>query len=466
LIIRGIPIPSHISVLGGGPAGLSIAYYAHKNGFPFSLYEASKRIGGNCVTFRHGDFLFDSGAHRFHDKDPEITGEVKLLLGDDLRVNNTPSQIYRRGKFIDFPLSPLNLLKNLGIFTCVKAGFELTKSRLKKLELDPSFESFAHRTYGKTIAGLFLLNYSEKLWGASAKQLSSYIAGTRMKGLDLRTFITEAIRGRYAKVQHLDGRFYYPRLGIGMIAEKLAQVCGQENIRLSSRITRISHDGSTIREIQINQEKTIPVDQLVSTLPLNLFLQMMDPLPPAELIQLSKSLRFRNLMLVGFFLNSERVSENASMYFPDPEFPFTRVYEPKRRSMDMSPPGSTSIIAEIPCYFSDSVWKMSDEQLKENVFEKLSLALKIRKDQLLDSVVIRIGNAYPILEKGFEEKVEAIFEYLQNFRNLKVAGRNGKFTYTSIHNMMRFGKEVVDEYQSHFRQTGAALNEQFTQASI
>ena len=54
--------PTHITVLGGGPAGLSIGYYAKKKGIPFTIYEASDCIGGNSTTLRHGDFLYDSGA--------------------------------------------------------------------------------------------------------------------------------------------------------------------------------------------------------------------------------------------------------------------------------------------------------------------------------------------------------------------------------------------------------------------
>jgi len=38
------------------------------------------RLGGNAVTIDIETF-FDSGAHRFHDKDPEITQEIKTLLG-------------------------------------------------------------------------------------------------------------------------------------------------------------------------------------------------------------------------------------------------------------------------------------------------------------------------------------------------------------------------------------------------
>ena len=37
--------------------------------------------GGNAITFRHGAFLFDSGAHRLHDKYPDVTRDLQALLG-------------------------------------------------------------------------------------------------------------------------------------------------------------------------------------------------------------------------------------------------------------------------------------------------------------------------------------------------------------------------------------------------
>ena len=60
---------------------LAVGYYAKKSGLAFTVYEAREKTGGNCVTFKHNGFFFDSGAHRFHDKDSEITKEVRLLLG-------------------------------------------------------------------------------------------------------------------------------------------------------------------------------------------------------------------------------------------------------------------------------------------------------------------------------------------------------------------------------------------------
>ena len=56
-----------IHIIGGGPAGLGIGYYANKQNIDVSIFEASESIGGNCKTLIDGDFRYDTGAHRFHD---------------------------------------------------------------------------------------------------------------------------------------------------------------------------------------------------------------------------------------------------------------------------------------------------------------------------------------------------------------------------------------------------------------
>ncbi len=89
--------PTHTTILGGAPSGLAVGYYAKKNKLPFTMYEASSRMGGNCISLKRGGFLFDSGADRFHDKYADVTEEVKKLLGEALRKINALSQIYHNG---------------------------------------------------------------------------------------------------------------------------------------------------------------------------------------------------------------------------------------------------------------------------------------------------------------------------------------------------------------------------------
>ncbi|MBI4825169.1 MAG: FAD-dependent oxidoreductase [Nitrospirae bacterium] len=435
-----------ITILGGGAAGLAVGYYSKKKKVPFTIHEAGGRIGGNCVTFTEGDFRFDSGAHRFHDKDDEITEEFRQLLGDGFRKIKVPSYIYHNGKLVFFPLAPLNMFKNLGPFTFFKVAVEILASRIAPEKDKGSFKDFAVNTYGKTLARSFLLNYSEKLWGRDCGELSPQIAGKRMKGLDLRTFVVEAFMGQRAKTEHVDGSFYYPDLGIGAITDKLAEYCGEENIRRRSEITRIICGDNKIECVEINGEEIVEVDKLVSTLPLYNFLRMMDPQPEEGILEIAKKLRYRNVVLVAFFLAKESLTDAGTIYFPDSDTPITRMYEPRNRSIRMSPAGRTSLVVEIPCAPDELLWHSSDEKLVETAYSNLADIGILKAGDIISTSVKRLSHAYPVLETGFEAKVQEVNGYLKRFENLRLSGRSGKFEYAWIHGMMRSGREIVDEH--------------------
>lgn len=420
-----------------------MAFYARKAGIPFSLFEASEKVGGNCTTLSWGEFRYDTGAHRFHDKDHGVTRDLRELLGDNLRSIHTPSQIFHRGKFLNFPLTPLNLLRHLGVYTVSKAGLEVARARMKNRAPADSFHHYATRTYGATIAARFLLNYSEKLWGLPSARLSPNISGNRLKGLCLRTLLLETVSRRKSKTLHLDGSFYYPRGGIGLIAETMADYGGRENVRCNSPVTRVIHRQGRITAIETASHGLVPAAEVVSTLPPGQFLECLDPPAPDDIRRLAAQLHFRYLVLVALFLDSPSVTANASVYFPDPDTPFTRVFEPRNRSASMSPPGRTSLVAEIPCPEAAGAWSWEDGELIALVQDSLTRIGWLRERRVLGAAVHRIRNAYPILEVGVEQSVLRLGAYLQGFSNLRVSGRNGRFQYAHIHDMMRFAKEIV-----------------------
>lgn len=437
----------HLTILGGGLAGLCTGFYCKKSGIPFTIYEASDEPGGNCVTFRFGNFLFDSGSHRFHDVFPDITADILSLLQEDFRKIHVPSQIFFQNRFYDFPLSPLNLIKNLGFRRFCQSCFEIVRARARQEKQgNANFKNFALSTYGETIAENFLLNYTEKLWGTSCENLSTTIAKRRLKGLNLSTFLREALFGKKAKITHLDGSFYYPKSGIGMIPRKLSDFCGAQNIKTRSRITKIIHEKRRIRSIVINGQDEVGVRRVLSTFPLSLFLQMMDPPIPGEILDLSEKLRYRDLILYVVFLEKDSLTGNATVYFPQDEYLFTRLYEPKNRSSFMAPVGKTSIVAELPCQPGDQITNLDNDRLKHAVCAQLINLGWVDPEQIIDSQIIRIPYAYPVLEIETENSVKTIIEYLEGFQNLKIGGRNGRFTYTSIHDSFKLSQELVGNY--------------------
>ena len=441
--------PSQITILGGGPAGLAAGFYAQKQSLNFDLYEASDKVGGNCITLDYNGFRFDSGAHRFHAKDPDITQDMKELMGERMPQIYAPSQIYTQNKFIDFPLTPLNLLQKLGVKEIARAGGQFIKSSLKsKLTEHASFEEVTIQTYGKTIADRFLLNYSEKLWGLPPGQLSPEVAGKRLSGLNLRTFIKEAFQGNKAKTEHIDGSFYYPLSGIGEIFDRMERVFDPVCIHKNSLVTKVLHNHRRITAIEINHTHIVDIAegaQVISTLPLSIFLKMFDPMVPEGVLELIQSIGFQHLMLVAVFLDKPSISPNASLYFPDREMVFTRVVEPRNRSLAMSPEGKTSLIAEIPYNEASSLWRWSNDDFVKKTQQDLINAGLIKPEEIIDATTYQIKYAYPVLDMAYPDKIRRIMGYLDTFENLHLSGRGGKFVYGHIHDMMRYGKDIVED---------------------
>ena len=424
-----------LTVLGGGPAGLATGFYARREGLDVRLFEAADAVGGNARTLQLGPFRYDTGAHRFHDKNAAVTADVKQLLGDDLRRVDAPSQICWRGRRIDFPLAPYDLLRRLPPSLLGQIAWEQVS--IPRRSDDPDhFEEMARQSYGPTLAELFLLNYTEKLWGADATKLSPRVAGDRLAGLDLKTFLLEAFGGATDKARHLDGSFYYPRHGYGQIAEATADALGREHIRTGARITQLSHDGIRIRRVTINDAEPVGVDTVVSTLPLTLVLRLLNPSPPDPIQATAQSMRFRHLRLVVLGLDRPRLTPNASLYFPDRSVPFTRLYEPKNRSPDMAPTDQTVVVLERPCPPGSDGWEQSDEALRAKAVALLTeQGLMDRGDEVVAAAHHALPFAYPILEVGADAKAERLAAYLKRFENLHLLGRSAQFTYTHVHNL-------------------------------
>jgi protoporphyrinogen oxidase len=147
---------------------------------------------------------------------------------------------------------------------------------------------------------------------------------------------------------------------------------------------------------------------------------------------------------VALFLDRPQVTANASLYFPDPTIPFTRLYEPKNRSLSMSPPDRTSLVAEIPCQSGDRMWDRPDSELIDAVRRPLVRLRLVEEADIQDAVVVRLPSVYPVLEESSTRKRQTLLSSLDRFSNLSVTGRNGLFLYTHIHDQLKRGKAIIE----------------------
>jgi protoporphyrinogen oxidase len=433
---------SDLTILGGGPAGLGVAYYANRAGLPFVLFEKSADLGGMCRTLRHGEHLYDCGAHRFHDQDAEITRDVLDLMGDEMLAVDAPSMIWDRGRFVDFPPTPLNAIASCGPIEAMRIGIELIRARLQPREC-VSFEDFAIAQFGKTLARRIVLNYSEKLWGLPASRLSPDIATRRLKGMTLRSLFFELIRpGK--KTTHIDGAFLYPRGGYGRIVDNLERSLPPGSLRRAHEIVRLQCEHRAVTRIHFADGQVIePRGRVVSTLPLTVLVKFLGEQMPAEARQAAAGLRFRQIRLFFLRLKRPRLSANASIYIPDPEFCISRLYEPKNRSAAMAPPDETSVVVEVPCFLDDPIQRMPNEDLAERVITELVSLQLVNRAEILEWKHHFLANAYPVYSIDYLSEIRIITDALAQISNLGMIGRAGLFSYGHLHDQLRMAKDYV-----------------------
>jgi protoporphyrinogen oxidase len=429
-------------ILGGGPAGLATAWALEELQVAYLVLEGAAVPGGNARTLRWKDFLYDTGPHRFHDRDPEATRRVEALLGPDLNQVGGPSRIFWRGRFVDFPLRPLQSLTAMGLAESVRAIVEFGVARLARRGQPhgDDFASWAREAFGTTVADAFLIPFSEKLWGLPGSELSPDIAGRRLPGFTFGGILRDLLPR--ARATHLEGRFLYPRRGYGQIVDAMAARLDPKRLRCECRVVSVATQAEQVEAVEyVTEGRRLSLDAstVVNTLPITLLARMLDPAPPSRVVEAASRLRFREVVLVTLFLDQPSVSDAVCTYFPQQEFEFTRVHEPRNRSAEMSPPGKTSLVIELPCFEGDPVWTRAHPTLVAGVVRDLDRLGFIQAAAVLGSTVTRLPRAYPVYARDYRLLSGLVLEHLRRYRNLATLGRGGGFYYGHVHDFIAEG---------------------------
>lgn len=442
-----------IVILGGGLAGLSAGAVLSGKDRSLILLERDPDVGGLSKTITYKDFRFDLGGHRFITKKKKIEHFVDdLLASDGLKVIRK-SKIYMRNKSFDYPLKPYNALFGLGIATTLKAVSDYAKERVKNSiipSVNISLEDWVVSNFGRTMFNLYFKDYSEKVWGLRCDEISMEWVSQRIKGLSLGAAIKNAFFKFTGKdIDTLKDEFIYPSMGIGVISDKMKAGIEKKNpVLTNTTVRQINHEDFKVKGViadNCRDSYDIAGREFISSIPLTKLVQMLNPSAPDDILDAASRLRYRDLVLVTIMLDRERVSDLTWIYLPDKDIPLGRIHEPKNWSLSMAPEGKTHLVCEYFCFKGDNIWNSDDEELTTMTVHHLEKLGFIDKGEVQESCVLRVPKAYPVLEVGYRKHYETILKYLDNFKNLHIAGRNGMFRYYNMDVAMESGIEVAEQ---------------------
>lgn len=452
---RLIPAPETL-IIGAGPAGLACAMELSRKGKTCSVIERDHQVGGlaQTIKIKEGDdvFLTDIGPHRFFSKNQYLYDFIEDLLKEEWRRVPRLTRQFVDGKYYNYPVNFGQVVRNLGLLRSARIGIDYFIARIrydvfKKPML--TFEDYVVANFGRALAEFSMINYSEKIWGIPCADIHPDWAKQRISGLNLWSVLKNAIglggsgKGKKGPKSLVD-EFYYPQFGTGRIYEEIGKhlVKSGTDIHVNSEPIAVRHDGKRITEVDIKTPdgiETIKPKNVVESVPLTAWLDLLDPPPPAEVMQAAKNLRWRNQVYLFLTLNKEQVTADNWIYFPQKDIPFGRTSEMKNFSKDMCPEGTTSFFIEFFAFQEDDIWTMPKEQLLEMVmpyFEKWGF---FTKEEIRQSYLMKRSHVYPVYDTTYKANVEKIRDYLDNLENLIYVGRPGRFRYTNQDHSLEMG---------------------------
>ena len=442
----------HVVILGAGPAGVGAAWrLALKGVARVTVLEASDRVGGNAGSFPIEGLHVDYGSHRLHPAcEPHILADLKQLLGDDLLDRPRHGRIRLGGRWIHFPLKPVDLLLRVPKPFAFGVALDMARKILPPPNhAEETFATILERGLGRTICREFYFPYARKLWGLEPEALAVTQAKRRVSGSSLGKLVKKVASAVPGLKPPGAGRFFYPRRGYGQISERIGAAARQSGAEIifGARVAGIEREGQRVTGVRFERngaEQFLAANVVWSTLPITLIARGIKPEAPPEVRQASEGLAYRGMILIYLVLGTEQFTEYDAHYFPEEQILISRMSEPKNYCVSPEPRGKTVLCAELPCDPNGPEWEMTDEELGKLYLRSLEVAGIPNRAPVLRVETKRLRQAYPIYLRGYEEKLRVMDDWLGRLEGLLTFGRQGLFAHDNTHHALFMAYSAVD----------------------
>lgn len=461
-------------IIGAGPAGLTAALeLLEKTDIIPIIFEATSDIGGISKTINYKGNRIDIGGHRFFSKSDKIMEWWLNILplenppqlnpqdkDDIMLVRSRLSRILFLRKFFDYPISlSWNTISNLGFVRMCKIGLSYIKSSIFQRR-EKSLEDFFINRFGEELYSTFFKDYTQKVWGVPCSEIKPEWGAQRVKGLSVAKTILNALQKPFVKHDlsqknqetSLIEQFMYPKLGPGYMWEKVAQNVQSKGgeIYLNQKIVEINSDGNqivsvTVENTQTGETKEHSADYFISSMPVRELI-LGNKNVPEEIREVAEGLKYRDFMTVGLLLDKLKIGAIPDnwIYVQESDVKLGRIQVFNNWSPYLvNNQENTWLGLEYFCNEDDEMWNTTDKDFSNLAIGELEKIGVIDKENVLDSVVIRMPKAYPAYF-GSYENFDKIRDFVDKIENLFLVGRNGMHRYNNMDHSMLSAIQAVE----------------------
>jgi protoporphyrinogen oxidase len=492
-------------IIGAGPAGLTAAFeLVKRTDIRPVVLEKSSEMGGISRTVRYKGNRMDIGGHRFFSKSDRVmqwwmdvmpvessngaphtityrreSREVAPGSGarDDDRVmlvRNRKSRIYFLRQFFEYPIRlSAATLKQLGAARSVRIGISYLRSAANQIRPERSLEEFLINRFGRELYLTFFKSYTEKVWGVPCNEISAEWGAQRIKGLSVVSAIRHFVRSAFSKKKpsgdiaqkgtetSLIEKFLYPKFGPGQLWEYVAEDVKATGgtVRTNCNVVGLRTEGSKVVAAEVEdaatgQREVVQADYFFSTMPIQELMRALHAPVPANVLEVSDGLIYRDFITVGMLLDKLKIKETTPagsrllsdnwIYIQEPDVLVGRMQIFNNWSPHLvADPDKVWVGLEYFCYETEPIWKLSDEKMIELAKGEMAKIGIIDAGDVLDGCVVRVPKTYPAYF-GSYERFDEIRDYVNGFENLFLIGRNGMHKYNNQDHSMLTAMTAVD----------------------
>lgn len=497
-------------IIGAGPAGLTAGYeLIDRTEVKPIIFEKSEYIGGLARTMDYKGNKIDIGPHRFFSKSDRVmdwwakmmpieasaTGEQEITYhnkkrtivvddsntshdgdGNEMILLKRRTRIYYLRKFFDYPISlKIQTFTNLGLVKTIRIGMSYLKAVAFPIKPETNLEEFITNRFGKELYLTFFKDYTEKVWGIDCDKISAAWGAQRIKGLSITKAVWHAVKKIFSGIgdirqkkteTSLVEQFLYPKYGTGSMWEKVAREIENKggNVTQGVEVEKLNCNGNKIVSVEVKNTEsgeisTIDGDYFFSTMPVKELIRKLDTDVPANVKEVSEGLIYRDFIEVGMLLNKMAIKDKESggrnlisdnwIYVQESDVMIGRmqIYNNWGPNMLKDPDNTVWLGLEYFVNDTDEIWTWPDEKIKQLGASELDKIGIIKKEDILDSMVIRMPKTYPGYF-GTYERFEEIQTYVNTFENLFLVGRNGMHKYNNQDHSMLCSMVAVDNIAS------------------
>ena len=498
-------------VIGAGPAGLTAAYeLCNKTDIKPIVYEASGDIGGIAKTINYKGNRIDIGGHRFFSKSDKIMQwwleffplqgypskddiilKRKVALSTDpeapdpektdnvMLIRKRLSRIFFLEKFFEYPISiSFNTFYNLGLVRVFKIILSYIKIKLFPIKDEKSLEDFYINRFGKELYLTFFKDYTEKVWGIPCYKIKPEWGTQRVRGLSIGRAIIDAFKNVFPRSSSfaqkdietsLIKQFMYPKFGPGQMWEEVAGIVKKlgGEVHLRKKVIGLVTQDKRGVEVKLKDETTGNIitekgDYFFSSMPVKDLILGLDDVPES-IRKAAEGLMYRDFITVGVLLEKMKIKNKTKIktinnivpdnwiYIQERDVKLARLQIFNNWSPYMVKDDRTVWIGlEYMCNQGDELWNKADDDFANFAIDELVSIDIIEKEDVLDNIVIRMTNVYPVYS-GTYDKFPLIKNFIDKFENLFLIGRNGMHRYNNQDHSMLSAIVAVDNVLNNIK---------------